>query len=83
MTGYTFALTCPTCGDEVRHQADGVNTPTRTCALAACTTCGAQFRLDVLATLISPGRINTRPAPTVDGMQPTTDYGRRLVEAFR
>ena len=58
MTGYTFTLTCPSCGDEMAHRANGGVTPTGTCALAACTSCGAEYRIDLRIARLSAPRFD-------------------------
>lgn len=47
MHDYTVPLTCPSCGDELEHEADGACDGQRACALAGCPSCGAGFRVNV------------------------------------
>lgn len=82
MTGYTFTLTCPHCGERMEHKASGAVYASGTCALAACTDCGAEYRIDLRVQRLNAPRLN-RPEPMGSlGMQPTTETGRRLVAAF-
>lgn len=62
MTGYTFTLSCPTCGAPVRHSNDGQLHPHATCAGAVCTECGAHMVVDVRLRIVRDGKL---PKPTV------------------
>lgn len=54
MTGYTFTLTCPYCSGEMKHLADGrAHSHFGTAALADCTGCHSQYRVDVRLSLLS------------------------------
>lgn len=53
---YLFAIRCLDCGHQLHHQADGTVTPKATAAIAACTHCGLQHRIDLHLTPIRTDR---------------------------
>lgn len=61
MNGYTFTATCPVCGDELDHQADGRPTTVRTSALAVCTICRRQWQITVTVEAVFSGPVERTP----------------------
>ena len=55
VTGYTFTLTWPHCGGEVRHVTSSKEAHSKygAAALADCTGCGSAYRVDVKLALLS------------------------------
>jgi len=48
MTGYRFALSCTHCGAPIAHRANGAVQTCQTTALADCTNCGAELKVEVV-----------------------------------
>ena len=79
MTGYQFAVTCPTCAGTLHHQADGATYTHRTAAIAACTNCGSVYRVDVVLSALSGPAL--RPSPPDHARNPDAP-GRALIDAI-
>lgn len=63
MTGYRFALTCTHCGAPIAHRADGAVQTCQTTALADCTNCGAELKVEVVVKTLRPSRLDLQGAP--------------------
>ena len=50
-TGYQFTLDCPSCGSQLEHCATGTTTGLDTRAVAVCTGCRCQIRVQVTVSL--------------------------------
>lgn len=82
MTGYMIPVTCPHCAAQLAHTAAGATYTHRTCALAACTGCGSQFRVDVVLSVLSgPAIRDTLPAVDVACSNPNAP-GRALIDSI-
>ena len=78
---YLFALRCLDCAAQLTHQADGTVTPTATAAIATCTVCGLQHRIDLRLTPLRTDRPQSVKVPTVTHAQ--TDYGADLIKLLQ
>ena len=78
---YLFAIRCLDCAAQLNHQADGAVTPTATAAIATCTICGLQHRIDLRLTPIRTDRPQSTRVTHTAG--PTTAYGAQLIQLLQ